>query len=160
MRAAEVAREVVIGILEGVIFVLLYVYLLPSLLGSLKFMLAAYYGAAPQSSYQAVTSLLAPSIEIMLVGLVEAFAVASRVLRGTVFGPVFRAFESLLGFLVVVYLASAILPGGYISASYSPAQGVKVSVSLGAYPLLAAFLVLVVLPGVVAPFIDYFMSQA
>ena len=160
MRAASVAREIVLGILEGVIFVLLYIYLLPSLLDALRLMLTAYYGAALPPSYQPITPSLTQPLEIMLIGLVEAFAVASRVFKGTIFGPVFRAFESLLGFLVVAYLANAVLPGGRIAASYSPAQGMKVYISLGVYPLLAAFLVLVVLPGVVAPFIDYFVSQA
>jgi len=150
LNAREVAREVIIGVLEGLVYMLLYLYLLPALV--------SYLGVlADQPSLSAAYSYPI-AYAVAYIGVFEALSVAARVLRKTVFSPIFRSLLALIGLVVVLYVLGTVMPGGVISSSYSAGQA-KYSLSLDVYPLVLLFVVFLVLPGVILPFIDYFVYE-
>ncbi len=148
MEVRELFREALIGVIEGLIYVLLYVYLLPGLV--------SYLGVlSGQQSLQGAYSYPTMYV-VMYIGIFEALSVAARILRRTVFSPIFRSILALMGLVIVLYLLQTVMPGGVIKASYMIGQA-NYSFSLSVYPLVLLFVVFLVLPGVILPFIDYFI---
>ncbi|MGC9071892.1 MAG: hypothetical protein ACP5HK_04270 [Acidilobus sp.] len=148
MEPREIAREIAIGIIEGLIYILLYVYLLPALI--------SYLGVL--SGQQALKAAYSypMSYVIMYIGLFEALSVSARIFRQTVFSPIFRSLLALLGLVIVLYILESVMPGGVITASYALGQA-RYSFTLSVYPLVLLFLVFLVLPGIILPFVDYFI---
>ncbi len=148
MNLREVAREAVVGVIEGLVYVLLYVYLLPLLISYMG-VLAGQPGI--ESAYSAPVANLVTYIAVF-----EALSVTSRVMRNSVFSPIFRSILALTGLVVVLYIMQTVMPGGLIMSSYAYGQA-RYSLSLSVYPLILIFVVFLVLPGVIMPFIDYFV---
>ncbi len=91
-----------------------------------------------------------------LTGIIVVFvllSLAATALKGTIYAPLINALESILGFAVVIYL----LNGGIISASLS--YGGPVTVTLDISPILMEIFLFFTVPGVVLPFIDYFLEE-
>jgi len=91
-----------------------------------------------------------------LAGMIAVFvllSLAATALKGTIYAPLINALESVLGFAIIVYL----LNGGIISASLN--YGGPVTVTLDISPILMEIFLFFTVPGVVLPFIDYFLEE-
>jgi len=150
LNAREVVREVIIGVLEGLIYMFLYLYLLPALV--------SYLGVLAGQPSLSVAYSYPVAYPVAYIGVFESLSVAARILRKTVFSPIFRSLLALIGLVVILYVVGTVMPGGVISSSYSAGQA-KYSLSLDVYPLVLLFVVSLVLPGVILPFIDYFVYE-
>ena len=92
-----------------------------------------------------------------LTGLIFLFmglSLAATALRGTIYSPLIGALESILGFAVVVYF----LDGGVVSVSLD--YGGPISVTLDLSPILMEVFLFFTLPGVVLPFVEYFLRRS
>lgn len=91
-----------------------------------------------------------------LAGMIAVFvllSLAATALKGTIYAPLINALESVLGFAIIVYL----LNGGIISASLN--YGGPVTATLDISPILMEIFLFFTVPGVVLPFIDYFLEE-
>ncbi len=148
MDFRSVAREAVMGVIEGIVYVLLYVYLLP--------LLVSYLGLlAGQPTVESAYSIPVAGL-VTYIAVFEALSVASRVMRNSVFSPIFRSILALMSLVVVLYILQSVMPGGLITSSYTYGQA-KYYLSLSVYPLILIFVAFLVLPGAIMPFIDHFV---
>lgn len=148
MNLRDVAREAIMGVIEGIIYLLLYIYLLP--------LLVSYLGVlAGQPTIESAYSIPVASL-ITYIAVFEALSVASRVMRDSVFSPIFRSILALMGLIVVLYILQSVMPGGLITSTYAYGQA-RYYLSLSVYPLIIIFVAFLVLPGVIMPFIDHYI---
>ena len=138
-RLMDVLAE---GVLWGIYYWLLFAVVIPLLISRLLGGLAA-------------EELVPETGELTgLVFLFMGLSLASTALKGTIYSPLIGALESILGFAVVVYL----LDGGVVSVSLNYAGPVSVTLDLS--PILMEVFLFFTLPGVVLPFVEYFMKEA
>ena len=138
-RLMDVLAE---GVLWGIYYWLLFAVVIPLLISRLLGGLAA-------------EELVPETGELTgLVFLFMGLSLASTALKGTIYSPLIGALESILGFAVVVYL----LDGGVVSVSLNYAGPVSVTLDLS--PILMEVFLFFTLPGVVLPFVDYFLRKS
>ncbi len=130
------------GILWGIYYWLLFAVVIPLLVNRLLGGIASEV-IVPETGE--LTGLI-----FLFMGL----SLAATALRGTIYSPLIGALESILGFAVVVYL----LDGGIVSVSLN--YGGPISVTLDLSPILMEIFLFFTLPGVVLPFVDYFMGRS
>ncbi len=138
-RLTDVLAE---GILWGVYYWLLFAVIIPLLVNRLLGGIASEV-IVPETGE--------------LTGLVFLFmglSLAATALRGTIYSPLIGALESILGFAVVVYF----LDGGVVSVSLD--YGGPISVTLDLSPILMEVFLFFTLPGVVLPFVEYFLKRS
>ncbi|MDK2384524.1 MAG: hypothetical protein QI199_06940 [Candidatus Korarchaeota archaeon] len=138
-RLTDVLAE---GILWGVYYWLLFAVIIPLLVNRLL-------GGI-------VSEVIVPETG-ELTGLIFLFmglSLAAAALRGTIYSPLIGALESILGFAVVVYF----LDGGVVSVSLD--YGGPISVTLDLSPILMEVFLFFTLPGVVLPFVEYFIKRS
>ncbi len=138
-RLIDVLAE---GVLWGIYYWLLFAVVIPLLVSRLLGGLAA-------EEFVPETGELTG-----LVFLFMGLSLASTALKGTIYSPLIGALESILGFAVVVYL----LDGGVVSVSLDYAGPVSVTLDLS--PILMEVFLFFTLPGVVLPFVDYFLRKS
>lgn len=146
--------EALKGLIDGLLYVILYMFLVPLLLS----FILRQAGAEGYLSY--LTSAYPEGILIMYIAIFEALTVASRIFRDNVISPFLRSLDSLLGVLITVYLVNSAMPGGYIRASLELATNEMVYISIGVYPLILAFLLTILLPLAILPFVEYFLYNS
>ena len=115
---------------------------------------------APSTSYymlSEVSSAYPQALVIEFVMLFEALSISSRLLKGNVLSPTLAAVASSLGLLVTLYIVNTTMPGGLLTVKVMEGQSVAV-ISISLRPLLEAFIVLIVLPLIVLPFVEYFLN--
>ena len=88
-------------------------------------------------------------IVLLFIGL----SLAATALKGTIYSPLIGALESILGFAVILYFMN----GGIIEASLN--YGGPVTVMLDISPILWEIFLFFTIPGVVLPFVEYFMEM-
>ncbi len=138
-RLMDVLAE---GVLWGIYYWLLFAVVIPLLISRLLGGLAA-------------EELVPETGELTgLVFLFMGLSLASTALKGTIYSPLIGALESILGFAVVVYL----LDGGVVSVSLNYAGPVSVTLDLS--PILMEVFLFFTLPGVVLPFVEYFLRKS
>ncbi len=138
-RLMDVLAE---GVLWGIYYWLLFAVVIPLLISRLLGRLAA-------------EELVPETGELTgLVFLFMGLSLASTALKGTIYSPLIGALESILGFAVVVYL----LDGGVVSVSLNYAGPVSVTLDLS--PILMEVFLFFTLPGVVLPFVEYFLRKS
>ncbi len=138
-RLTDVLAE---GILWGVYYWLLFAVIIPLLVNRLLGGIASEV-IVPETGE--------------LTGLVFLFmglSLAATALRGAIYSPLIGALESILGFAVVVYF----LDGGVVSVSLD--YGGPISVTLDLSPILMEVFLFFTLPGVVLPFVEYFLKRS
>ncbi len=130
------------GILWGLYYWLLFAIVIPRLVDTF---LGGLVSETTSPSEGELTWLI-----FLFLGL----SIAADALRGTIYSPLIGALESILGFAVVVHF----LNGGAISVSLN--LGGPISVTLDLSPVLMEIFLFFTLPGVVLPFVEYFMKEA
>jgi|GEM_PF-987037 len=153
MNYRSIINEVLKGVLDGLLYVVVYFYLLPLLLGYV----ASSLGAGSYAGN--LGGLYAPRVTIIYIALFEGLSVASRILKENVLSPFLESLESLLGAFVVLYLVNVYMPGGYAEASMRLSPAEAVTVRIGFYPLIMIMVLAVYLPLAVVPYIEFFMKE-
>jgi len=138
-RLKDVLAE---GILWGVYYWLLFAVIIPLLVNRLLGGIASEV-IVPETGE--LTGLI-----FLFMGL----SLTATALRGTIYSPLIGALESILGFAVVVYF----LDGGIVSVSLD--YGGPISVTLDLSPILMEVFLFFTLPGVVLPFVEYFLKRS
>jgi len=138
-RLTDVLAE---GILWGVYYWLLFAVIIPLMVNRLLGEIASEV-IVPETGE--LTGLI-----FLFMGL----SLAATALRGTIYSPLIGALESILGFAVVVYF----LDGGIVSVSLD--YGGPISVTLDLSPILMEVFLFFTLPGVVLPFVEYFLKRS
>ncbi len=151
----EVVNEVLFGVIDGLIYVLLYVYIVPLLFDYIL----SYFSSALSLGTLSQPLSVPLSELIIVIALFEGIGITSRILRGHILGPTLRALGSLLGLIFVLAVVQDIMPNGVIAGSYALSSNSYVTVKVDIDPLLVAFVAALALPGIVTPFIDYFLTE-
>ncbi len=128
------------GLLWGLYYWLLFAIVLPKLVNR-------FLGGLVEAE-------AAPGGEFMgLVFLFFGLSLAATALKGTLYAPLVKALESILGFAIVAYF----LNGGVVSATIN--YGGQVTVVLDLSPILYEIFLFFTVPGVVLPFVEYFLQE-
>ncbi|MCE4624508.1 MAG: hypothetical protein F7C35_01405 [Desulfurococcales archaeon] len=137
------------GVIEGLLAIIIYIYLLPQLFMYIYEKLG--YSGYP--GYDIVSSKYLTFI-ILILGL----STTAKILKKTIFDPILRASANMFGILFVI----SFLGSGSFTLKNLPAGDFKADITLDLSPLLTVFFIFFVVPSVIAPFIDYFyeMSQS
>ena len=137
----RILRGIAWGVLEGSLIVLVYFVTLPLLVS---------YAAGGQLDLP--TRLTATGMAY--IAIVVGLSAAARSLEDTIYEPVLRAASNLYAFIVYVYYS--IGRGTVTIEGLEVGEGLVASITLDLTPLALASAVLVLLPGAVIPFIDYY----
>ncbi len=129
------------GILWGLYYWLLFTLLIPILVDK-------FLGGLPQIKLMQTEGNLT-IIMLLFIGL----SLAATALKGTIYSPLIRALESILGFEVVLYF----MDGGVIRASLD--YGGPIIIMLDISPILWEIFLFFTVPGVILPFVEYFTGR-
>jgi hypothetical protein len=143
-RLKKAAKEIVKGTIEGALTVILYIYIVPVIF---KYIYNSLGYESPE------LDLLKPQylgIMITILGLI----VASRVLESTIFEPLLKSTANMIGIVFVIYL----LGNGIIEVNNIPSGDFKVDFTFDLAPMIVVFFAFFAVPGVVMPFIRYFLK--
>ena len=141
-----IIKQVLLGILEGILYAIVYIYLLPYLFTLLSSSLT--------SQITTLTSFLSSEIYIYI-GLFVGLDVVARIMKGTIYNPLLRATSSLLGLLIVLsYFNNGILSAGPLSIN-----GGEVYITLNLSIILLIYIAFIIAPGIIVPFIEYFVEN-
>jgi hypothetical protein len=154
MNLREAALEAIKGVIDGLLYVVLYMFLVPIILGFI------IHQAGVEGYLGYLTATYPEGILITYIAIFEALAVASRIFKDKVISPFLKSLNSLLGILVIVYLVNYVMPGGYIRVSLELTAYETVYISIGIYPLILAFLLTISLPLAILPFAEYFLCRS
>ncbi|AFZ70304.1 hypothetical protein Calag_0544 [Caldisphaera lagunensis DSM 15908] len=141
-----IIKQILLGILEGILYSIVYIYLLPFLLTLISSTLS--------NQITAITSLL-PSEIYIYIGLFVGLDVVARIMKGTIYNPLLRATSSLLGLLIILsYFNNGILSAGPITIN-----GVQAYITLNLSIILLIYIAFIIAPGIIIPFIEYFVEN-
>ncbi len=89
----------------------------------------------------------------MIVLLFIGLSLAATAMKGTIYSPLIGALESILGFEIILYFMN----GGIIEASLN--YGGPITVMLDISPILWEIFLFFTIPGVILPFVEYFVRR-
>lgn len=141
-----IIKQILIGVLEGILYSIIYIYLLPYLFT---------YLSSSLSSQIAPIGLPFSSEIYIYIGLFVGLDVVARIMKGTIYNPLLRASSSLLGLLIVLsYFNGGVLSVGPISTSTG-----QVYITLDLSLILLIYVAFIIAPGIIIPFIEYFVEN-
>jgi len=140
--AGRIAKAVAYGAVGMLFYVLMYLYLLPRAIAGLTGDLGS--GIAEAASNRDVLLTFA----VFFLGL----SAAARALRGSIYQPLLHAISSLVGFFVLLYFTN----GGVLESTIGSSGG-TMRVMLDISPVLYVVFFFMTVPGIIIPFIEYFL---
>ena len=138
-------RRALVGVLEGIIIITIYVYILPYMFSQLY----QYMGVQAPNIMRGGSYLLVISVIIIL-------TIISKIFRETLFRPIFLSSANLMGVLYALsFLGSGTLSLNNIEAG----TGVYLDLTIDLSPFLLIVYMFFVIPSVIMPFISFFTSE-
>ncbi len=141
----KIIRKITYGLLESIIIIILYIYILPTIITQLYSQMGAQGIPVPTRG----------PVYYAVLGTVLGLGIAARTLEGTIFRPILSASANLIGLLY----AFTFFGTGIISASNIQVSSYTVSFSLDATPLILVFFAFFGAPSIILPFIEYFYNN-
>ncbi len=145
MKAEELVKRTISGIIEAIIIILIYLYLFPLVLNKLY------------STFGYSYSLFGPSKNVYLAALIiiVGLGITSKILRGSILSPVLRAAANMIGIIYVLSL----MGNGVITVEGLQSGGYTLDVTFDLSPIMIIFFAFFAVPGVIMPFITYYYSE-
>ncbi|MEB2792658.1 MAG: hypothetical protein G5Z42_03755 [Caldisphaeraceae archaeon] len=143
-------RQIVLGMIEGIFYSIVYIYLLPYLYKSFAYSFSSF------TSVPTLTSFIPTSEVLTYIGLFIGLEVSAKVLKGTIYNPILKASSSLLGLLIVlIYFGGGVLKVGPIFLKNMGDAYITLNLSL----ILLIYVAFIAAPGIIIPFIEYFVED-
>lgn len=140
--AGKIIGAIAHGAIGMIFYVLLYLYILPKAITGLAGDLASQVAEAATNTEVLLT------FAVFFLGL----STAARALRGSIYQPLLHAISSLVGFFVLLYFTN----GGVLDSTIQSGEGMM-HIMLDLSPVLYVVFFFMTVPGIVIPFIEYFL---
>jgi len=141
----RIVTAILLGILDVIYIIIVFLIILP-------YLLANALGPYAQHVLPEET----PDYWWISIGILIGLSTAARALKGTVYSPVLRGAASLYAFLLFLsYLEGKTV----VTVSGINVGGATMSFSLDLTPLIFAATVFLLLPSIVSPLLNFFLSE-